>query len=59
MSDETEKPTKTEDEVEGHSFHKPTKPTKPLANDEPDSDAPDVEGHAMGKPIIGKPVKPV
>ena len=26
MSDETEKPTKTEDEVEGHSFNKPLKP---------------------------------
>lgn len=55
MSDETEKPTKTEDEVEGHSFNKPT---KPLANDEPDSEAPDVEGHSAGKPVL-KPTKPV
>ena len=58
MSDETERPTKTEDEVEGHSFHKPTKPTKPTVNDEPDSDSPDVEGHSAGKPVF-KPTKPV
>lgn len=52
MSDETEKPTKTEDEVEGHSVGKPL--VKPLAAQD-DDDSPDVEGHSMGKPVA-KPV---